>query len=124
MFFIKWSYEEVTEPMKGVKQGCSLSPYLCNIFMEGIICIINEGNAHAPVVGNEIIPALFLKLCVLCILYVFTIYNQQMHNIFNTFYLYLKTSTCFNASVHHLQGVLPLYQSYIPVIMQSISTCT
>jgi len=75
MFFIKWSYEEVTEPMKeGVKQGCSLSPYLFN--MEGIICIIIEENAHAPVVGNEILPALFLKLCVLCVLYVFTVYNQ------------------------------------------------
>jgi len=85
MFFIKWNYKEVTEPKKeGVKQECSLSPYFLNIFMEGIICIINEENAHAPVVGNEIIPALFLKLCVLCILYVFTIYNQQMHNIFNT----------------------------------------
>lgn len=54
------------------------------IYLWKTICIINEENAHAPVVGNEIIPALFLKLCVLCIFYVFTIYNQQMHNIFNT----------------------------------------
>jgi len=35
-----------------------------------------------------------------------------------------KTSTCFDASIHHLQGVLLLYQSYMPVKMQSISTYT
>jgi len=35
-----------------------------------------------------------------------------------------KTRTCFDASLHHLQGVLLLYQSYMPVKMQSSSTYT
>ena len=44
----------------------------------------------------------------------FTRYNQQTHNIFNTQW-YLKTRTCFDASVHHLQGVILLRQSYMRV---------
>ena len=35
--------------------------------------------------------------------------------------MYLKTLKCFHASVHHLQRVLLLYQSCVPVKMQSIS---
>jgi hypothetical protein len=37
-------------------------------------------------------------------------------------YVDLKTRTYFDASVHQLQVVLLLYQSYMPVKMQSIST--
>ena len=37
-------------------------------------------------------------------------------------YTDLKTRTCFDASMHQLQRVLLLYQSYMPVKMQSIST--
>ena len=38
-----------------------------------------------------------------------------MHHVFNT-ELYLKTRTCFDASMHrHHQEVLLLYQSYMPV---------
>ena len=37
MFSIKWSCEEVTKPMKeGVKQGCSLSPYLVNYLWKAL----------------------------------------------------------------------------------------
>jgi hypothetical protein len=36
-------------------------------------------------------------------------------------YTDLKTRTCFAALMHHLQGVLLLYQSYMLVKMQSIS---
>jgi hypothetical protein len=38
--------------------------------------------------------------------------------------MYLKTATCFDASMHHHhhQTVLLLYQSHMPVNMQSIST--
>ena len=46
---------------------------------------------------------IILKLCVPCILHVFTTYNQQMHNIFNI-WLYLKelqhVSMMIEASKH------------------------
>jgi len=47
-----------------------------------------------------------------------------MRRVFNT-ELYVNTPTCFDDSVHHhYQAVLLLYQSYMSVNMQSISTHT
>jgi hypothetical protein len=58
---------------------------------------------------------LILNLCEPCILQIFTIYNQLMYHV------YLKMPTYFSGSVHHNQGVLLLYQSHIPVKVQSFS---
>jgi hypothetical protein len=53
------------------------------------------------------------------------VYLQQITKK-RTIYLILnctkKITTCFNVSMHHLQGVLLLNQSYMPVKMQCIST--
>lgn len=49
-FCVQKSYEEITEPVKqetAVKQGCSLGPYLFNIFTNGnIACISEEKPMH------------------------------------------------------------------------------
>jgi hypothetical protein len=49
---------DFVEHRRGLKQGCSLSPYMFNIFIYDVIDYISEGNTHAPVVGKASIPGL------------------------------------------------------------------
>jgi hypothetical protein len=43
---------------RGVRQGCSLSPYLFNMFIDNIIDYISKDNPHAPAIGLTTIPGL------------------------------------------------------------------
>jgi hypothetical protein len=58
---MKCGGDEVTdfvEQRRGVKQECSLSPCLFNIFIDDFLDYISEGNVHAPVIGKMSIPEL------------------------------------------------------------------
>jgi hypothetical protein len=82
-----------------------------------------DKNTYIYIYKKKINKYVAMKLHVPCVLIVFTPYNQQMDNIFNT-YLYLKAPTFFDASMHKHQEVLLLYQSYLPVKIQFISAYT
>jgi hypothetical protein len=49
---------DIVEQRRAVKTGCSLSPYLFNIFIDDIMNYISESYVHAPVIGKMSIPGL------------------------------------------------------------------
>lgn len=65
LFCIKWCYEELAELVEweiDVRQGCSLSQCLFNVFVDNIISIFNEENTHASLVGDLMVLALLLLI--------------------------------------------------------------
>jgi hypothetical protein len=64
-FCVKCDGDKVTdfvEHRRAVRQGCSLSPNLFNIFIDEMIDYISESNTHAPAVGKMLIPGILLLI--------------------------------------------------------------
>jgi hypothetical protein len=60
-FCMKCRDDETTdfvEQRRGVTQGCSLSPYVFNIFIDNVIDCISKCNVYAPIIGTITIPGL------------------------------------------------------------------
>jgi hypothetical protein len=76
MFCIKWSNEEVTEPMKeGVKQGCNPRPYLLNIFIEDTVLLMQKMHVH-----QYWEMKLYLHCFLNCVYCAFCMYLQYITN--------------------------------------------
>lgn len=62
-FCVQWNYEKVMGPVRqetGVRQGCSLGPYIFNIFTNSNVAYIREEKPHIQAVEKQVTLALLL----------------------------------------------------------------